>query len=194
MYFQHNKVTITRRSYLYVYEYKKQLLKNITKLLTDLDIKFVICYGNLIEYERKKPIYRDDDLDIIFNVDDILKWSKFCENNDRELIKYNLKFDQRFKNIKKQKFNGIQCQLINFKNIKQIKTYNMDIHCDLVANIVKSSFWPNLNINFDAVREITFYNTKTYAPSTIDTNNILINQYGENYLIPDTPNPFAKKI
>ena len=70
----------------------------------------------------------------------------------------------------------------------------MDIHCDLVANIVKSSFWPNLNINFDAVREITFYNTKTYAPSTIDTNNILINQYGENYLIPDTPNPFVKKI
>ena len=86
MYFQHNKVTITWESFMYVYEYKKQLLQNITRLMNDIGINFVICYGNLIEYERQKHIHRDDDLDIIFDIGDILKWEEFCDNINSYLL------------------------------------------------------------------------------------------------------------
>lgn len=194
MYYQHNKVKITKDSYTYVYFYKKQLLENITKLLDDNKIKFVICYGNLIEYERQRPIYRDDDLDIIFNIADMPKWEKFCKQNSNELQKYNLVFDGRFKDLKKQKFNGIQCRLQKFNNPKKIKEFKMDIHCDLICNKVGSIYWKNLDIDFNNLRKIKLYGVKTYAPSKLDTTRILISEYGQDYLIPNTKNPFSKYI
>ena len=190
MYFQNNKVKITKESYLYVYYYKKQLLKNITKLLDDNNIRFVICYGNLIEYERKKPIYRDDDLDIIFNISDMPQWIKFCKQNNQELKKYNLIFDGRFNDMSRQRQNGVQCRLMKFINPKKIKEFKMDIHCDLVCNIVESEFWHNLDIDFNNLRKIKLYGVNTYAPSKLDTTMILIFQYGTNYIIPNTRNPF----
>jgi len=194
MYYQHNKIKITKASYIYVYYYKKQLLQNITKLLEDNKIRFVICYGNLIEYERKKPIYRDDDLDIVFNVSDFSKWEKFCEKNSNELEKYNLIFDERFKDFKRQRYNGIQCRLQRFENPKKIKEFKMDIHCDLVCNQVGSSYWKNLDIDFNNLRRVTLYGIKTYAPSKFDTTRILISEYGPDYLIPNTKNPFEKIV
>ena len=88
MKYQHNPgITITKENYEYVREYKKQLLQNITRLLNDLNIRFVISHGNLIEYKRGAPIYHDDDLDIRFNRDDIEKWSQFCkEKNSIKLL------------------------------------------------------------------------------------------------------------
>ena len=53
-YFQHNKdVAITEESYKYVRKYKKQLLTNLNKLLSDIEIKYVISHGNLIEYRER---------------------------------------------------------------------------------------------------------------------------------------------
>ena len=68
--FQHNRKNISFDTYIYTFLYKQQLLKNITLLLESLNIKFVISHGNLIEYERKKYIFHDDDLDIRFDVRD----------------------------------------------------------------------------------------------------------------------------
>lgn len=113
---QHNdNIVITKDSYNYIRLYKKQLIQNITNLLNDLNIRFVICWGNLIEYERKIPIFQDDDLDITFNVEDLPKWENFCKNNDKKITKYNLIFDDRFKDIEAQKNNGIQFWLIKLK-------------------------------------------------------------------------------
>ena len=80
--YQHNKhVQVTANTYAYVREYKKQLLQNITNLLNDLQIRFVISHGNLIEFERNCPIYHDDDLDIRFCIDDAAKWNQYCSGS-----------------------------------------------------------------------------------------------------------------
>ena len=103
-YFHNETIIVNKHTYSYVYNYKKQLLYNISNLLTTLNIKFVISHGNLLEYTRDKLIYHDDDLDIRLNISDKEKWSDYCKNNSRESQKYNLIFDHRFKNIGKQLF------------------------------------------------------------------------------------------
>jgi len=186
MYFQHNnKILINENTYKYVREYKKQLLYNITTLLNDLEIKFVISHGNLIEFARNKPLYHDDDLDIRFDSNDLQKWEIFCKDNNEKLDKYNLCFDSRFHNLEKQKYNGIQCCLIKFNNPDNIEEFEMDIHCDLVMNKVKLAFWMNYNINFSKIRKVTYLEIETSAPSVNDTIMVLKTQYGDNYLIPD---------
>lgn len=193
MKFQHNRdIEINKNSYRYMFLYKKQLLYNITKLLDKLNIQFVISHGNLIEYERKKPIYHDDDLDIRMNVNDLEKWSKFCNENDMILPEYNLKFDGRFKKINLQLINGIQCRLIHFYNKYKIPVYKMNIHCDLVANIVSSTFWMNYNIDYNNLRKIVYLGVNTYAPNKNDTIKVLQSQYGKDYLIPDNINHLLK--
>lgn len=193
MKFQHNRdIEINKNSYRYMFLYKKQLLYNITKLLDKLNIQFVISHGNLIEYERQKPIYHDDDLDIRMNVNDLEKWSKFCNENDMILPEYNLKFDGRFKKINLQLINGIQCRLIHFYNKYKIPVYKMNIHCDLVANIVSSKFWMNYNIDYNNLRKIVYLGVNTYAPNKNDTIKVLQNQYGKDYLIPDNINHLLK--
>lgn len=183
---QHNPhIVITEDSYKYIINYKKQLLENITNLLNDFDIKFVICWGNLIEYERNKPIYHDDDVDITFNVDDLPKWENFCRNNNEKVKKYNLVFDDRIKNIEKQKFNGIQFRLLQFKNSNKIKEFDMDIHGDLVMNRVVTDDWPNVDIDYNNLRKIKLYDVLTFAPCVSDTNKILSDFYGKDFLKPD---------
>lgn len=206
--FQHNNnIEVNDISYKYVYQYKKQLLENITKLMDDLKIKFVIAHGNLIEYEREAPIYHDDDLDIRYSYKHLEKWENFCKSNVCNLTKYNLRFDSRFKKIIKQKHNGIQCYLIKFNNINNILEFNdMDIHCDLVPskvnitdvtdynfkeikfffgfNELREHVWIDYNINFKNLRIITLYGIKTYAPSKNDTIRVLTREYGIDYLIP----------
>lgn len=189
MKFQHNtEFSVNNETYKYVYEYKKQLLFNITNLLNDCEIKFVISHGNLIEYERKQPIYHDDDLDIRFDMNDLPKWKHFCNNNDIVLHKYNLILDDRLKNIEKQKYDGIQCRLIKFDNQHNIKEYKMDIHSDLVMNIVESDFWKDYKINFNNLRKIIYLDVETYAPSSDDAIKVLTLEYGPTYLIPDIKN------
>jgi len=192
IFYQHNNtVIINKQTYTYVYQYKKQLLSNITRLLNDLQIKFVIAHGNLIEYERGKPIVHDDDIDIRINKNDFYKWKVFCKNNSLHVDNYNLKFDDRLKNINKQEFDGIQCQLIKFINNNNIEEYkNIDIHCDLVMNNVFNKFWPDYNINFNNLRSISYLDVKTFAPSVDDTYNVLSSQYGKHYLIPNEKSPF----
>lgn len=188
MKFQHNRnIEINKNSYRYVFLYKKQLLYNITKLLDNLNIRFVISHGNLIEYERQKFIYHDDDLDIRMDINDLEKWSKFCNENNMILPEYNLKFDHRFKKIDSQLINGIQCKLINFYNKYKIPVYKMDIHCDLVANIVNTNFWMDYIIDYNNLRKIVYLGVSTYAPNKNDTVKVLQNQYGKNYIIPDKP-------
>ena len=191
-YFQHNeKYKITKKSYTYVKNYKKELIRNITKLLMDLNIKFSVSAGILLEYHRGEPIYQDDDVDVRFNYDDIDKWEKFCNSNNNKLEKYNLIFDHRFKDINRQKINGIQCSLINFNYNKKYK--DMDIHLDLVPSklSVKSEVWKEFNIDFNNLRKVKIYNVDTYIPSKKDTINYLILNYGKNYNKPHCLNkPF----
>jgi hypothetical protein len=187
--FQHNKkFNINKDTYTYVLEYKKQLIKNITNLLNDLQIRFVISNGNLIEYERGTPIYHDDDLDIRFCVDDIDKWSNYCSNiHNINNSKYNLQFDNRFNYIQKQRYKGIKAELIEFKNDKNINIYEkMKICIDLVANNIFVPFiWIKYNIDYNNLRKIKYLDVDTYAPSNEDTNKVLKIEYGNNYLIPN---------
>jgi hypothetical protein len=184
--FQHNKkIIVNLKTYKYVREYKKQLVKNITQLLNDLDIKFVISHGNLLEYERRTPIYEDDDVDIRMNIDDKDKWILFCADEKNKInIKYNLKFDDRFTKMKQQFINGIQVELLNFVNNTNINVYNIDIHLDLVFNYVESNIWKSYNIDFNNLRKIKYLEIATYAPSKTDTDRVLRKDYGKYYLIP----------
>lgn len=185
--FQHNNhIKITKESLTYVQEYKKQLLSGISKLLFDLDIKFTIAHGNLIEYSRGKLIQHDDDIDIRFDIGDFEKWRKFSESClSRYLQKYNLYFDERFHDAKAQIHNGIQCRLIRFKNEKNMKTFKMDIHCDLVCNIVSHELWNIYDIDFSKVQKVFYLGVETYVPIDNDLQYILKKQFGENYLIPN---------
>lgn len=179
-------IKITHDSYLYVNEYKKQLLGNVTKLLNDCKIKFVIAHGNLIEFTRGEPILHDDDIDIRFDVRDMCKWYYFSMINKKTLYKYNLNFDDRFRDIEAQKYNGIQCRLIKFKNLNSLKVYDMDIHCDLVASSVgMRHFWKDYDIVYSNRRRVQYLNIFTFAPSEYDTHKVLLKDYGKNYLIPD---------
>ena len=196
-YFQHNsKIMLTKTSYQYVKEYKRQLVQNCTRLFNDANVKFVLAHGNLIEYERGTPIHHDDDVDIRWDISDCDKWEAFCQANNRE-TKYNLKFDWRFKNINQQKINGISCKLINFNNINniQIPHSEMDLHCDVVPSETLSErkykrpggldkFWTDFDIDFHNLRKIKYLGIDTFVPDINDTQRLLIRQYGENYLTP----------
>ena len=184
--YQHNtKYHINNETYKYVYEYKKQLLKHVTDLLNNLKIRFVIANGSLIEYVRGKPIYHDDDVDIRFCADDFDKWEKYYNAGNKNDI-YNLNisdisiFDQRRK--------GVQITLLNFDNSENIETFpDMDIHCDLVSSSIRygKKTWRVYNINFDNLNKISFYDIDTYAPNDKDTEMVLVDEYGPNYMIPN---------
>jgi len=194
---QNDHITVTPHVYYYVREYKRQLVFFITKLLDDLNIKFVISHGNLIEYERGSPIHHDDDVDIRMNIKDCYKWVTFCKENNNA-TNYNLVFDSRFKNkgISSQQYDGIQCRLITFINKQninkqKIKEYKMDMHCDLVASIVECKrIWSDYNIDYSDLRKINYLGVETYAPNKNDTKRVLIRDYGINYLIPHKPPAF----
>lgn len=182
-YFQHNSnYMITIESYKYIEAYKKELLKNVTKLMNDLNIKFSISDGLLLQYTRGKPILEDDDIDIRFDKNDFKKWEDFCNKNNKKLDKYNLIFDDRFTNIKQQKINGIQCSLINFNGNSKYK--NINILVDLVSSNVENKFWADFNINFNNLRKVKIYNVETFIPSKEDATEYLKFTYGPNYIIP----------
>tara|TARA_B100000963_G_scaffold316967_1_gene297101 strand:+ start:171 stop:857 length:687 start_codon:yes stop_codon:yes gene_type:complete len=214
-YFQHNKkVAITEKSYKYVRKYKKELLLNICKLLKDIDVKYVIGHGNLIEYERGMPIYHDDDLDIRMNIEDINKWEKYCNENESaeyqpkhccewRCDKYNLEFDGRFKNIEAFSKSGLQVTLVNSEDFE----FEMDIHCDLVPSITNAEpamrmrgvidkFWTDYDIDYSNLRKIKYLDIDTFAPNIEDTKRLLVRQYGDDYLIPlrKTPKVFLNHI
>ena len=185
--YQHNfKVKVNKQSYEYVTQYRHQLLSNIAKLLDNLDIKYVISHGNLIEYVRGKPIYHDDDIDLRFDINDFWKWERYCKNLNNLLdYKYNLKYDHRIFDTKKQLYNGIQVKLIEFINTNNIKEFNMDIHCDLVASNVGSKIWKDYNIDYSNIRKIKYLGVNTYAPSHHDYDYVLKKEYGKKYMIPN---------
>jgi len=187
MLYQHNEnITITHENYKYVIECKKQLVYHITNLFNDLNIRFVIAHGNLIEYERNEPIYNDDDVDVRFCVEDIEKWKKYCENNEKDNAKYNLIFDNRFNDIDNQLYDGIQGYLITFNNKDNIKTFNdIKVGIDVVPSIVDKKVWRDYNIDFNNLRKIDYIGVCTYVPSKEDTIKLLTSQYGKRYIIPD---------
>jgi hypothetical protein len=181
-FFHHNtRIKVTPETYAYVREYKKQLLMNMTLLLNDLNIKFVISHGNLIEYERESPIYHDDDLDIRFDKNDLEKWISFLNTNSLKLNNYNLKLCKNILNI-------YVFILIKFNNPGNILEYNMSIYCDFVINICSNKFWYDYDIDYNNLRTITYLETTTFAPSKDDTIHVLSNEYGKDYLIPDKRN------
>ena len=186
--FQHNKkYLVSKESYLYVYQVRQQLLYNIDRLLNKLNIKYVISHGNLIEYIRNRTIYHDDDIDIRMDINDLNKWKSYCNNlNSLYDYQYNLKYDDRIFNINQQKYNGIQVWLIKFNNKNKIKEFNnMDIHGDLVFNMVDNKFWDDYKIDFNNIKPVKYLGVNTYIPNINDTNKVLENGYGKNFIIPN---------
>lgn len=170
---------LTVDSYLYTREYKRQLIKGITSLLDELDIKFVLSHGNLLEHIRGKPILHDDDVDIRFDEKDLDKWKKYCQGSEEN--EYNLVFDGRFHEWDKQLYDGIQIRLKEFKNEKGLETFsNMDIHADLVVATINRGCWISYDIDFEKRRETKYLGEKTYIPSEKDTHKILKKDYGDN--------------
>ena len=56
-YFEHNSnISVNTDTFKYVFRVKQQLLYNLNSLLNDLNVKYVISHGNLIEYKRKNNI------------------------------------------------------------------------------------------------------------------------------------------
>lgn len=187
--FQHNrnKEPMHLHSLKYVREYKRQLMVNINKLLRRLNIKYVIDGGNLLEYTRGKMIQRDNDIDIRFDINDFHKWEKFCNENKKEDVEleYNLKFCWRFNNIDGQLYNGINIQLLQLDNVRNINVYDVGVHLDLVVSKVTqpNSIWPDHDIDWDHLREVGYLGVNTYAPSIEDTKRKLVQYYGDNYMI-----------
>ena len=183
MKYQHSGIEINKNNYKYVKEYKKELFKNIVSVLNNNNIRYVIGHGNLIEYERKRPIIQDDDIDIRYNVRDIVRYIKYCKSLKNNVdIENNLVFDDRLTNFKQQLNNGIQVRLHKFdSNIE----YTGDIHCDLVPNkLINQNFWIDYNVFCKPLRKIKYYGTESYAPSKELTKYYLEKEYGKNYMHP----------
>lgn len=182
VYFHNGHVQVTKDTYDYVYEYKRQLIRNLEKFLRELNIKHVISHGNLIEYERGRLIYHDDDIDIRINSDDISKV------NLSLLSQYNLKVTG---SIVKLLETDIYCywhhvNLLVFES--DIPVVNMKIFADVVCNKTNRHPWIVYDINYDNVREIDYLGTKTFAPSKEDTLRLLTKEYGENWITPNYKN------
>ena len=72
-------------------------------------------------------------------------------------------------NINKQKHNGIQVCLIKVKNRDNIPEFNMNIHCDLIFNIVNSKFWEDYIINYKNIVRVKYLGVSTYVPTFSET-------------------------
>lgn len=183
--YQHNKsINIGEDTYKYVSEYRKQLLSKTAKLLKELDVRYCISHGNLIEYERKQPIFHDDDIDIRICIDDLYKFEEYYKsnkNNNLEIQFSNPNKQLKIKQIKQTKWQ--QLKLINFENTKNIKIYNnFHIHLDLVSSDVSGSPWIKYDIDFNNLREIKYLGVNTFAPNKEDTLRVLKREYGPNYM------------
>lgn len=186
--FQHNEhIPLTRSSYAYVYNCKRELLERVGTLCDTLGIRHTIAHGNLIEWMRGSPIYHDDDLDIRFCIDDFDKWERYCKDNLCNSVP-NLEFDDRFANPESQQYNGIQCRLLSSCGRNMYPT--MDIHCDLVASRVGHKMWMNYDVDFNKLRRVTYLGVPTWVPSKEDAHNVLCKQYGSDYMIPLHKSPW----
>ena len=98
--------------------------------MRDLDIKYVVAHGNLIEFERNAPTYHDDDLDVRMDITDLPKWNWFCSESVKEKAvpgqcdstvggrcntTLNLQFDERIHDMSRQIWDGIQVWLVDFE-------------------------------------------------------------------------------
>lgn len=182
--FQHSKIMITRKTYNYVKRYKHELFKNITQVLKKHNIKFVIGYGNLLEYVRGEPIIHDDDIDIRFDIEDFPKWENYCRSLKNKFDKENnLIYNDRFHNFRLQKHKGIVVKLYKFDS-KGVD-YNKSIWCDLIPSVVSFKFWNDYKIFHKPLIQIKYLESVAYIPDKKLTNDILTKTYGKNYLIPN---------
>lgn len=180
--YQHNKtINICEDTYKYVTEYRKQLLSKTAKLLKELDIRYCISHGNLIEYERKQPIFHDDDIDIRICSDDHYKFREYYKSNKNNNLEFHF-------------LNPNQLKLINFENTKNIKKYNnFDIHLDIISSNVSGGPWTKYDIDFNNLREIKYLGVNTFAPNKEDTLRVLKREYGPNYMKPNRKYSFNVK-
>lgn len=188
--FQHSDVMITEENFNYCRKYKKELLKNVAKLLDSLEIKYVISDGNLLEYYRGDIIVQDDDIDLRFHSKDFSKWEKYCKNlNSNVDKKYNLKYDDRIFDLKQQNINGIQIRLNTFHMKSPDKNFGDYPSCDLVRSDISSSFWNNVEYFFDnKLKKIRYMGVETYVPNEKFIIKFLKEEYGNNYHIPTLDN------
>ena len=195
--FEHNKnVIVNDKTYEFVYNYKKTLLKNIVSILDTNNIKYIISCGNLLEIYRNKPIYQDDDIDIIIYSKDFHKWADFCktvkyDDEKKIYIKNDLVFDERVADIEKQYKNGIQI-FLDESNMKfPDKNLQNGIHADVVIsdhpnliNLWSKEKWIDC---FDGeLEKINYMDTIVSIPNKKNIIKALEYNYGKNFITPNT--------
>jgi hypothetical protein len=189
-YFYHNKVLVTKESYAYVKEYKTQLLRAVDSLLRSLNIRYCIGHGNLLEYERQKPIYGDDDVDIRVDSRDYRKLLYKTLRKEKTFTDFNirLQYSDWYNSdlLCKAKALWYHVSLIKFDNSSNLKIVNMPIYLDIVTSLeCANGFWIHYDIDYGNLRPIKYLDVDTFAPSKEDTKKVLIKQYGKDYIIPN---------
>jgi hypothetical protein len=190
-YFYHNKkVLVTKESYAYVKEYKTQVLRQVDRFLRSLNIRYCIGHGNLLEYERQKPIYGDDDVDIRVDKRDYKKLLYRTLRKEKIFTNFNIKleytdWDNNDPLVISQAL-WYHASLINFDNKDNLKIITMPIYLDIViSSKCAKGFWKEYDIDYDNLRSINYLGIDTFAPSKEDTQRILIKEYGKDYIIPN---------
>ena len=187
--FQHSGMPITKDSYAFVQKSKHNLLNGISTVMAKYQIRYVISHGNLIEFVRGRPIYHDDDIDIRFDVRDFPKWEQYCNSLKNGIdAEHNLIWDDRIHDFSRQRDNGIQARLISCTTdkIDSKSGHKYDVHCDVVASQVQSSFWNNYDLAFEtSLRPVMYMGSTVYVPTKEKAHTLLHLEYGSDYMIPD---------
>ena len=150
------------------------MLKNISKLLNDINIKFVLSFKNLLEYYINKNIYDLDQLYIRFNIDDIKKLNNQLQ--DKLEQKYNLELVDNNSNIFTIKLN-------KYKDDLGCKEYpNININLYLISHFIENNNYLNYDINFLNLESTKYLEINTYIPNSIQIVDILKKEFGYNFI------------
>jgi len=182
--FQHSKFPITEQTFRKVTEVRHQLLKGIVSVLEDEEIRYALTDGNLLEFTRGKKIVQDDDLDLRIHKDDLHKWMRYCRVCQTDQARNLDLTDGRRLSIDQQLFNGFQVRLLNYdETLKEVEP--VQVHADVVASVVGTDFWPDVDYLFSQPRRrVNYLGVEVMLPSVELTREYLTRQYGENYLVP----------
>jgi len=182
--FQHSQFPITEQTFRKVTEVRHQLLKGVVSALEDEEIRYVLTGGNLLEFTRGKKIVQDDDLDLRIHRADLNKWMRYCRVAQTDQVRNLDLTDGRRLSVDQQRFNGFQVGLLHYdETLKEVEP--VQVHADVVASVVGTDFWPDVDYLFSQPRRrVNYLGVEVMLPSVELTRKYLTRVYGKNYLVP----------